>query len=139
MRWLLLAATVAVAGVAMLLVLDDPEPRRPSERPHNGHGNHGTPDPEPDALPDPKADPEAFLDECERRGDRSVPELLKLLRSGKDQKISPRWLFDNGKLVGYPTLRAVYLEALRRVQPTRCAACSTRPSPSRRPTSSRWR
>ena len=46
-----------------------------------------------------------------------MPELLQLLRDGKDQQISPRWLFRDGELVGYPTLRAIYLEALRRVQP----------------------
>ena len=115
MRWLLLAAAVAVAGVASLLVINDPEPKRPSDRQAGPMPNGNGPVPVP--LPDAQADPAAFLAECERRGEASLGDLLKFLESGKDVAILPRWLFRNGKLEGYPTLRAIYLEAVRRVQP----------------------
>ncbi len=62
------------------------------------------------------SDPSPFLAECVSRPREAVPQLRALLRGGTDVAYQPRWLFREGRLEGYPTLRAVYLAALARIE-----------------------
>jgi len=45
-----------------------------------------------------------------------VPQLLALLDGGADVAYQPRWVFRDGRLEGFPSLRAVYLVALARIE-----------------------
>jgi hypothetical protein len=122
-RLALLAAILAVAGLCWLLVFDrtpqksrretpvvDPDPP-PVDR-----------DPPPKAMPDPATDPQGFLAECARRGGEAVPDILAFLESGEDKQLEPRWKLVDGKLATLPTLRSLYIEALRRIPGSDAAA-----------------
>ena len=114
MRVLLLAAVVAVAGVVYLFV----ERGRPAEHPRN-RDRTGVPVAGPDggeprrALPDARTEPDRFIEAVASEG--SLDEILAFLESGRDQQIQPRWVFGKGGLIGFPTLRSVYITALGRI------------------------
>jgi len=61
--------------------------------------------PEPESLP-------AFVAACRERGEEAVPLLLRRLRVDADRRLAPRWVFKDGKLAGYPTLRSAYISAI---------------------------
>jgi len=56
-----------------------------------------------------------FVRECRDVGTEAVPMILQLLRLDNDVRTAPMWKFKDGKLVGYPTLRATYITALRSI------------------------
>jgi len=56
-----------------------------------------------------------FVREGREMGADAVPKILQLLRLDNDVRTAPMWKFKDGKLVGYPTLRATYIAALRSI------------------------
>ncbi|MHC4939610.1 MAG: hypothetical protein ACYTHK_11620 [Planctomycetota bacterium] len=60
-------------------------------------------------------EPDKFVAVCRNRGAEVVPMLLRRLRLDKDEKLLPRWVFKDGRLVGHPTKRSVYIAALAAV------------------------
>jgi len=53
-----------------------------------------------------------FVTDCIARGDEAVPELAALLRDEPDVVLSPRWTFTEGRVEGFPSLRAACIAAL---------------------------
>ena len=90
----------------------DGPPDRPSR--DNGGGTRAAPDPLP-VLDHSRKGLEAFVDACAAQGSSAVAGLRALLAERRDATFAPRWVFADGQLKGYPTLRAAYIEALRRI------------------------
>ncbi len=106
--------------VALILLSGDGEGPRGGER---GTGPGLDTPPEPPRNPPARplaaveaAGPEGFLADCAARPREAVPQLLALLMEGNDVAYEPRWTFRDGRLVGFPSLRAIYLVALARIQ-----------------------
>ncbi|MCZ6786175.1 MAG: hypothetical protein O7E54_03315 [Planctomycetota bacterium] len=59
----------------------------------------------------------AFVYTCKARGKEAVGALRAFLKRGENVEIT-LWRFDGTELRGYPSLRAAYLEALRRIPGT---------------------
>ncbi len=142
MRILIILAATSLAGVAGLLLArsDDAgkghmlqiraplteSDRRPDARPGP------TPTPLPDIARIVAAAPRApktqeelagFVALCARRGEEAVPELRALLEGGTNHTLRLRWEFtENGRLKGYPTLRAAILDALGQIPGPQSAA-----------------
>jgi hypothetical protein len=53
-----------------------------------------------------------FVRECARRGAPAVFELRARLTDEPDVEIEPRWMFEDGRLRGFPSLRSAYIAAL---------------------------
>ena len=119
MRLLLVAAILCVAAVAAFFAMGQtmPEPRR--ERPTDqgcgaGIVDDGGPRRTPRAaLPEPTKDPDAFIEACAAEG--ADLEIIRLLESGVDKRLRPRWVFGEDGPRGHPTLRSIYIDALGRI------------------------
>ncbi|MHC4817994.1 MAG: hypothetical protein ACYTF8_08060 [Planctomycetota bacterium] len=128
MKALLAVAVVAAAGVAGLLLIENRPERTPGGRPAAPADPRGPPPPpEEEAAPLPfieeqlrgrarrpgvQADIDRFVSLCVARGSEVVPQLLERLRDRPDVLFQPRWVFDERRVKGYPTLRSAYLTAL---------------------------
>jgi len=128
---LLTVAVVAAAGVAGLLLYGNRSERTPGGRPAAPTDPRRPPPPPPppaDApaplpnieaqlrgrarVPGVQADIDRFVSLCVARGSEIVPQLLERLRDRPDVAFEPRWMFDERRVKGYPTLRSAYLTAL---------------------------
>ncbi|MFQ5846011.1 MAG: hypothetical protein ACE5JG_13590 [Planctomycetota bacterium] len=63
----------------------------------------------------------AFVLACRGRGADAIPELMRLLGGGGDVETQVRagWIYQDGELKSYPTLRAACLEALHAIPDSR--------------------
>jgi len=130
-RGFLLAAVVAVAGVAGLLIYQGSRPDRSGV-----HQRMAEPEPptvagaprSPPALPDLAAAAHSepytaktqillarFVRTAPQRGPEKVPLILALLMAGDDRSLRPRWTYTDGHPDGFPSLRSAYIEALRAI------------------------
>ncbi|MEM8883599.1 MAG: hypothetical protein AAGD14_06015, partial [Planctomycetota bacterium] len=114
---LVLVLLAAAGGVAFLFLEGDGRGERTREERGEGAetkpGDDGRPAPQDPVLPSfDLADPAAFVAQCRAAGPPAISALLAKLRGKENRTLAPRWQFKDGKLIGYPTERAVYLQAL---------------------------
>lgn len=95
---------------------DEPQPDRTKQEPH-ALATEAT-------MAEVRRDPRSaraqeclagFVARCTARGAAAVPELVAFLHDGDDIDCERAWDVVDGELRGYPTLRAAFVDALRRI------------------------
>jgi hypothetical protein len=131
--WLLLAVAAALLALGYLVWAphdDGPRSARPPGARPTPRGELAQEGTEPGALAteatmarvrrDPRSaqaqnELAGFVARCVARGAAAVPELVAFLHDGDDVECGRGWQVVDGELRGYPTLRAAFVDALRRI------------------------